>query len=118
MKASSGLTWSEIALEVCSGGGESDAGVPVAVSARNGTRLEYLSMYASRVTASQKEMQYQYAEKKLYCRARRAAKSEAWGTYANVVPDRHSRCSASRLNLNAGSRREWSPGGAFHKVHV
>lgn len=56
MKASSGLTWSEIALEVCSGGGESDAGVPVAVSARNGTRLEYLSMYASRVTASQKEM--------------------------------------------------------------
>lgn len=56
MKMLSGLTCSEIALEVCSAGGASDAGVPVAVSARNGTRLEYLSMYASRVTASQKEM--------------------------------------------------------------
>lgn len=47
---STGLTCSEIALEVCSGGGGSDAAVPLALSARKGTRLEYLSMYASRVS--------------------------------------------------------------------
>lgn len=43
-------------MDVCSGGGGSEAGVPVALSARNGTRLVYLSMYASRVTRHREMM--------------------------------------------------------------
>lgn len=44
-----------MAFDVCSGGGASDAGVPLALSAKNGTKLEYLSMYASKVTVPQKK---------------------------------------------------------------
>lgn len=48
-----GLTWSEIALDVCSAGGASDAGVVEGTSSeRNGTRLVYFSMYASSVSVS------------------------------------------------------------------
>jgi hypothetical protein len=51
----SGPTWSEIAFDVCSGGGWSDAGVPLSLSPRKGTRLVYFSIYASRVTMDPEE---------------------------------------------------------------
>jgi hypothetical protein len=45
------FTCKEIAKDVCSGGGASDTGVPVALSARYDTRLVYLSMYAFKVSS-------------------------------------------------------------------
>lgn len=60
----SGLTWSEIAFDVCSGGGGSDAGIPLALSARKGTRLVYFSIYASRVTMDpEQEIKLDVAQK-------------------------------------------------------
>jgi hypothetical protein len=44
------FTCREIAFFVWSSGAGSLGGVPLAVSPRNGTKLVYLSMYASRVT--------------------------------------------------------------------
>ena len=72
----SGLTWSEIAFDVCSGGGGSDAGVPLALSARKGTRLVYFSIYASRVTVDRGGVVYRQsaycAIKKWICKSRKA----------------------------------------------
>jgi hypothetical protein len=53
-----------MAFDVCSGGGGSDAGVPLALSAKKGTKLEYLSMYASKVTVPQKKKNDVYQHQK------------------------------------------------------
>ena len=51
-----------MAFEVCSGGAGSDAGVPTAASSRYGTRLVYLSMYASKVTVRVAKISYHQSD--------------------------------------------------------
>ncbi len=55
-----------MALEVCSACGASEAGVPDALSPKNETILEYLSMYASRVPKKPAKISHEDCNPKSY----------------------------------------------------